>query len=125
MTYRLFIAKEFSEYPMGRNEAQGDFNGELFREKILRPALAEHPHVTLDFTGVKITVGSSFLKEAVAGLINKGNMSRSDLKARLAIDIPADPTKENTAWKWVDEAEELRLARSAGGDTAEAARLHA
>lgn len=106
MTYRLVVKDEFSDSPAGRLPIHDDANGQLFRQTVLREALKKHTHVTVDFTGVKTIVGSSFLDEAFAGLVYHDGFTEEQVKARLDIIIPSDPSKVATAWAWVRQAEE-------------------
>lgn len=83
------IASEFSAYPSGRFETDGQFNGELFRTKFLVPALSKVAKqgdqvVIVDIDGVR-TFGSSFLEEAFAGLIRLRIFDKRFIKKHLAI----------------------------------------
>jgi hypothetical protein len=84
------IASGFSAYPSGRFEADGQFNGELFRTKCLVPALAEvaksdsNDVVVVDIDGVR-TFGSSFLEEAFAGLIRLRLFDKRFVQTHLVI----------------------------------------
>lgn len=66
------IRRDFSRYPAGRYLSDGPYNGQLFREKFLIPALkddAEKIYIELD--GVR-GYNSSFLDEAFGGLVSSG-----------------------------------------------------
>lgn len=68
------IAKDFSMFPAGRYEEDGDFSGTRFRDKILLPkldSLVGSECVVVVFDGVA-GFGSSFLEEAFGGLVRKG-----------------------------------------------------
>lgn len=78
------VGRDFSEVPGGRFPEDGPFNGQLFRETVLVPALRDHQVVcvTLDNTD---GFGSSFLDEAFAGMIREGYFTREELRQRLLI----------------------------------------
>lgn len=82
------IASEFSPYPSGRFEADGQFNGELFRNTRLVPALkralAGGDVVVVDIDGVR-TFGSSFLEESFAGLVRLGFFEKRFVQQHLSI----------------------------------------
>jgi len=72
---KLFIvSKQFSRTPGPRTITEGDFSGELFRQKFLKPllqsAIAENFTVLIDLDGTA-GFGTSFLEEAFGGLIRK------------------------------------------------------
>lgn len=85
----ISIAKEFSPYPAGRDDQDGDFNGERFRKSLLLPklqeALEKHVKLVVSLEGMQ-SFGSSFLEEAFGGLIRKEGVSKKDLKKVLEID---------------------------------------
>lgn len=84
------IAKEYSAYPAGRDDADGPFNGEKFRKEILLPryhkASQQGVDLLVSLDGVK-SFGSSFLEEAFGGLVRKEKVNKADLKKRLKIFI--------------------------------------
>ncbi len=71
----ISIADDFSPYPAGRYEEDGDFSGAAFRDKHLIPALQEVIEKKID--GVKVIfdgvagLGSSFLEESFGGLVRE------------------------------------------------------
>jgi len=67
----ISIATDFSRYPAGRTRADGPYSGELFRTKMLEPALAAGDHLVVNFDGAR-GYGSSFLEEAFGGLVRAG-----------------------------------------------------
>lgn len=85
----ISIAEEFSPYPAGRDDQDGDFNGERFRKSLLLPrlkeALARHVKLVVSLEGMQ-SFGSSFLEEAFGGLIRKEGVAKKDLKKVLEID---------------------------------------
>ena len=71
MTKVIDIAKDFSRYPAGRYLDDGPFNGQLFRDSFLVPALNSGEGVEICFDGAR-GYGSSFLEEAFGGLCRAG-----------------------------------------------------
>lgn len=65
------IANDFSRYPAGRYESDGPYPGELFRNKLLEPAVKKGFPFTIILDGTR-GYGSSFLEEAFGGLIRLG-----------------------------------------------------
>lgn len=66
------IAADFSPSPAGRFFPEdGDFPGQLFRDKLLLPALKENDVVVVNLDGTD-GYGSSFLEEAFGGLVRLG-----------------------------------------------------
>ncbi|WP_417707146.1 STAS-like domain-containing protein [Rheinheimera aquimaris] len=68
------IATQFSKTPFGRYQTDSPYSAEKFRDEILLPIFQQHPNETIviDFTGVSLGLGSSFLEEAFGGLVRKG-----------------------------------------------------
>jgi hypothetical protein len=68
---RIIIAKDFSETPGPRSRVEGDFSGEEFLEKILRPrfeqARAANETLTVDLDGTE-GYATSFLEASFGGL---------------------------------------------------------
>ncbi len=68
----LKICKEFSSTPGPRYEQEGEYSGEAFRKKVLKPfidsALLEKVGLVIDLDGTA-GYGTSFLEEAFGGLI--------------------------------------------------------
>lgn len=79
---------DFSKFPSGRDETDGDFNGKKYRETILTPkvqeALASGKKLEVSIEGV-LNFGSSFFEEAFGGLVRKGITTKNDLKRILEI----------------------------------------
>lgn len=71
---KINIAQQFSKTPFGRYATDSPFSAEKFRDEILIPAFKDHPNevIVVDFTGVSLGLGSSFLEEAFGGLVRKG-----------------------------------------------------
>lgn len=99
------IAKDYSETPLGRYPADGDFSGERFREEFLRPAFKESDQVVVEIADVE-GYGSSFLDEAFGGLVREGYFDAKDMHKRLKINC-SNPDYEiyrGLIWKYIDEA---------------------
>lgn len=79
----ITIATDFSPSPAGRHVGDGPFPGEVFREKLLIPALQKNDAITVDLDGTD-GFGSSFLDEAFGGLVRQG-FSVVQLKKKLKI----------------------------------------
>jgi len=104
------IATEFSKTPFGRYKADSPYSAESFREKILKPAFDEAKDgdkITVDFKGISLGLGSSFLEEAFGGLIRMG-VDKNKVLNTLVI-VSNFPTYENQIFGFI------RLAQS-GGD---------
>lgn len=65
------IASDFSKYPGGRYAADGDGNGESFRQRFLVPVLESGQTARVVLDGAR-GYPSSFLEEAFGGLIRQG-----------------------------------------------------
>ena len=103
MTQRIEIAKAFSKYPAGRYIIDGNESGERFRDSFLLPALhAGNVEIVLD--GVA-GLPSSFLEEALGGLIRKG-ISLHMLEERLTIiaETPRMASYPEQAWRYIRDA---------------------
>lgn len=81
MKYIIDLAKDFYEFPFGRNSpADGDYSGEVFREEVLKSYLTKitpQDQLIVDLNGVKIGIGSSFLSESFGGAIRKGYIDKN------------------------------------------------
>lgn len=101
----ILKVSDFHPKPYGRlPEHDPEANGQLFRTKVLLKALATHREIVIDFSGIAL-VGASFLDEAVAGLIYHDGFREAELRERITLRIPQDPTKVETTWRFVSEAE--------------------
>lgn len=84
------LANEFGKYPAGRFPTDGSYNGELFREKFLKPYLKKlvegnrSEKLIIDIDGVR-AFGSSFIEEAFGGLIRAGIYSSSELSRLIEV----------------------------------------
>ncbi|AKM48904.1 DUF4325 domain-containing protein [Edwardsiella anguillarum] len=79
---KISIVNEFSKSPYGRYPSDGKWNGQVFRQEILVPALNSHDKVIVDLTGYN-RYGRSFIDEAFGGLIREENFTKSDLDKKL------------------------------------------
>ena len=81
---RISIARDFSKYPAGRYEADGDYNGTKFRKEHLVPHLLGDKVLEVSFDGVA-GLGSSFLEEAFGGLVRDEGMTKAFLEKHLQL----------------------------------------
>lgn len=98
---QIYIAKDFSPSPAGRYPEDGPFNGQLFREKWLLPAVKEFDEVVVNLNDTG-GYGSSFLEEAFGGLIRAG-FTGADLHKKLKV-ISARKTYELKVWFYIERA---------------------
>ena len=106
---KLNIAKEFSPVPLGRYRADGDTNGEVFRDKYLFPqvtdAIAQGGVLEVDLDGLEM-LSSSFSEEAFGGLVRVKGLSADVLEKTLRF-VPSpshfDPYIENI-WEYIRQA---------------------
>lgn len=112
MEYKIDVASEFSMFPFGRKTPRdGDFTGEVFRDTLLKKYLiasTDEDKIVVDFTGVIVGIGSSFLSEAFGGSVEKGYISKQDFLKRLVI-TSHDDLYEKAITKYISEAEELKV----------------
>ena len=78
------VIKDFGPRPYGRYQADGDYNGENFRKKLLAPALKKYDHVVVNLNGYN-RYGRSFLDEAFGGLIREEGFNKQLLDTKLEI----------------------------------------
>ncbi|KRV69762.1 hypothetical protein AO721_04485 [Aeromonas veronii] len=85
MSITIDVAKVFSPLPFGRYLTDGQNSATRFREEVLKKALNETSDaVILDFSNVRIGVGSSFLEETFGGLVREG-FDPEELKRRVHV----------------------------------------
>jgi hypothetical protein len=75
------VGRDFSRYPAGRFEKDGPHSGEAFRERFLRPALAQGQDVEVELDDA-LGYGSSFLEEAFGGLVRGAQKISRDVVLR-------------------------------------------
>ncbi len=99
------IAKDYSDTPLGRFPADGEFNGTRFREEYLRPALTGEDKVSVQIDGVE-GYGSSFLEEAFGGLVRRGYFTPDQLKQKLDLTYQDQDFKmyRDLIWRYINEA---------------------
>jgi len=101
-TVYIDIGKQFSRYPAGRKPADGQFNGELFREKYLKKNLQNGLHIKISLDNA-VSYGSSFLEEAFGGLIRVYKMGLVRIRELLSFDTK-DPFLADEIWRYVEDA---------------------
>ena len=101
--HQISIAKHFSKFPAGRYVADGPYPGELFRTKVLVPALKAHPKVVVSLDGT-LGFGSSFLEEAFGGLVRHEGFTIKDLRSRLDFISDEDASVAREVWSYIDNA---------------------
>jgi STAS-like domain of unknown function (DUF4325) len=99
---KLNVAKNFSRFPAGRFNSDGDFSGERFRDQFLVPALSKDQQVIVELDGTA-GYGSSFLEEAFGGLTRKALFAAKELHARLTPQS-ADTSLVAEIWEYIDQA---------------------
>lgn len=101
----IVIAKDFSTTPFGRFMADSPFSAEKFRKDFLVPALRSgDQEVVVDFSGIALGVGSSFLEEAFGGLVRKEGLPKTGIMKRLVIKGDMPFYKEQIE-RFIDSAE--------------------
>lgn len=83
-TKTIKFADDFSDCPGGRYQRYGEFSGEEFREKILRPAIESHDLVVVQMDGV-MGFPASFLDEAFGILAEQ--IGEEAIKRKLRIEL--------------------------------------
>ena len=103
---KIKISTDFSDTPGGRLIEEGDFSGELFRDKILIQKYEEaertNTFLEIDFDDC-YGVGTSFLEEAFGGLVRKYH--KHGILQRIKIVAIEDETITDNITKFVEKAE--------------------
>lgn len=108
MSY-ISIAKKFSATPFGRFPSDGPNSAERFRKEVLLPEFLKHDEdIIVDFTGVALGIGSSFLEEAFGGLVRVEGVDKKDVLNRLKIQTKL-PIYQNQIKKFILEAEPKKV----------------
>lgn len=103
------VHSEFTNFPWGRySDVHGIYSGETFRERLLKPALLENDHLTIDFENT-FGVGSSFLDEAFAGLAYEKKWNLEEFHKHLTIVSEVIPSNISLTNKYVTRAYQLVL----------------
>jgi len=104
---KISIAKDFSDVPVGRTRADGEFTGEKFREEFLVPGLKKASSAAPLIVNLNGAEGypSSFLEEAFGGLVRKGYYTAAQLRDLLKIEADNGyKTYAGIIWDYIDEA---------------------
>ncbi|CAM3693931.1 hypothetical protein BS639_11005 [Rouxiella silvae] len=101
----ILISRQFSKTPFGRYVSDGPHSAERFRRECLAPAFKEvNEPVVVDFDGISLAIGSSFLEEAFGGLIRKEGIPKDKVKKYLIIKSELPFYKQQIA-RFIDRAE--------------------
>lgn len=104
------VGNDFHHRPMGRKKTDGEFSGEVFREKVLYPFFYKlstqqaNKILVLDFNNVSMA-GSSFLEEAFGGLVRAG--IKKDLilsHIEILVDIELKELIEDRIYQYIERA---------------------
>ena len=98
----ISVAKQFSRFPAGRYRTDGDFSGELFRDKLLVPALKSGDQVVVELDGVA-GYGSSFLEEAFGGAVRALHLT-VDRAMQQIQPVSTDPSLIDEVAQYIREA---------------------
>lgn len=83
---KILISRQFSKTPFGRYVSDGPHSAERFRKECLVPAfIGVQEPVEVDFDGISLAIGSSFLEEAFGGLIRKEGIPKDKVKKYLVV----------------------------------------
>lgn len=105
----IHVARDFYPRPSGRYKKDGNYTGEVFREKLLMPELdaiqnsGENTFLVVDFSDVTMA-GSSFLEEAFGGLVRTQKYTKNFLKKVLVIESSKRPIIGERIFLYIDEA---------------------
>ncbi|WP_065357642.1 STAS-like domain-containing protein [Kluyvera georgiana] len=106
---KIVIARDFSKTPFGRFVSDSPYSAEKFRKDFLVPALKTgDQEIVIDFNGIALGVGSSFLEEAFGGLVRKEGLQKSGLRNRLVIKSEVPFYKEQIE-RFIENAEPERI----------------
>ena len=103
------IGREFSGDPAGRYRSDGGFNGERFREDVLRPLISQlkdNEKLILVIDDDVESYGSSFLTEVFGGMVKYGYITKLSLLDKVEFSF-TDPDYEfykNKAIQYINEA---------------------
>jgi hypothetical protein len=102
---KILISKQFSKTPFGRYVSDGPNSAERFRRECLVPAFkASSGPIEVDFNGISLAIGSSFLEEAFGGLIRKEGITKDRVKKNLIIKSDL-PFYQQQIARFIDKAE--------------------
>lgn len=103
------VGNEFHHRPMGRKKTDGEFSGEVFREKVLYPFFSNltkssNQILVLDFNNVSMA-GSSFLEEAFGGLVRAGiNKELILAHLQILVDVELKELIEDRIFQYIKRA---------------------
>jgi hypothetical protein len=115
------VAQDFSRHPAGRLKSDGPFSGELFRQKLLVPALRAGERLLIVLDGAR-GYGSSFLEEAFGGLVRKEGFSNEQVEKALAFESEDASLTEEIREYIHDAKPEASVAMKAASDSKALAR---
>jgi hypothetical protein len=105
--HKITIAKEFSETPGPRSKEEGDFSGEEFLERILRPAyeraVAEDETLLIDLDGTE-GYATSFLESTFGGLARV--FPAEEILSRMIFKCDDEPYLIDEVKKYMRDARE-------------------
>lgn len=108
---RLVIASDFSAITGGRLIIEGDFSGELFRDRVLEPKYREcmehGEKLEIIFDGC-YGIGAGFLEEAFAGMVRK--YGYLDLLDHIILIAKEDKTIPDQIFRYVKAAVAIATA---------------
>lgn len=100
----IIIRKDFSELPFGRYKTDSPYSAEAFRDEFIVPALKNYRMVTVDLS-VNCGLASSFLEEVFGGLVRRYKYSPEELKSRMNIILPENPSTVHRVWRFIELAD--------------------
>lgn len=105
----LKISEAFSSTPGPRYEHEGEYSGEAFRKKVLKPfidsALQEKVCLIIDLDGTA-GYGTSFLEEAFGGLIRADRLKLAVLDKMLIFISNEEPYLIDDIKSYLSDADE-------------------
>lgn len=102
-TVTINVARDFSKFPAGRFNEDGDFSGQRFREQLLARELAKAKTVIVELDGTA-GYGSSFLEEAFGGLVRTKLYKPTQLHEKLVLKS-LDTSLVTEIWEYIDNKE--------------------
>lgn len=101
------ICKDYTDTPGGRYIKQGDFSGEDFRNKLLKPkyieAIEKGEKLKIDLDG-GYGYGSSFLEEAFGGLIRELDKNYKQVLEVIEVKSDDEPSLIDDITKYINDA---------------------
>ncbi len=97
------VARDFSKFPAGRFNEDGDFSGQRFREQLLSRDLSKAKTVIVELDGTA-GYGSSFLEEAFGGMVRVQKFKPAELHERLVLKS-VDTSLTAEIWEYIDNKE--------------------